>query len=89
MTRYQLAKLVEWAGKLIPASVCRKSCFCFRLLAAHSVPNTRCTVTGPYSQEAARCSDEMVQAGLLKEQSQENRLGCNIPTISRHMPRRR
>lgn len=75
MTRYQLAKLVEWAGKLNSRKRLQKVVF---LLQASGCPfNADYTLHhyGPYSQEAARLSDEMVQAGLLKEESQENQVG--------------
>jgi len=75
MTRYQLAKLVEWAGTLNSRKRLQKAVF---LLQASGCPfDAEYTLHhyGPYSQEVARLSDEMVQVGLLEETSEPNQVG--------------
>lgn len=75
MTRYQLVKLVEWAGTLRSRKRLQKVVF---LLQAAGCPfGAEYTLHhyGPYSQEVARLSDEMVQAHLLEEESQQNQVG--------------
>jgi len=75
MTRYQLAKLVEWAGSLHSRKRLQKVVF---LLQASGCPfDADYTLHhyGPYSQEVARLSDEMVQVGLLDESSMPNQVG--------------
>jgi len=75
MTRYQLAKLVEWAGTLNSRKRLQKVVF---LLQASGCPfDADYTLHhyGPYSQEVARLSDEMVQVGLLEETSEANQVG--------------
>jgi hypothetical protein len=75
MTRYQLAKLVDWAGTLRNRKRLQKVVF---LLQASGCPfDAEYTLHhyGPYSQEVARLSDEMVQTQLLKEESQPNQVG--------------
>jgi hypothetical protein len=75
MTRYQLAKLVDWAGTLHNRKRLQK--VVFLLQAARCPFDAEYTLHhyGPYSQEVARLSDEMVQAQLLKEESQPNQVG--------------
>lgn len=75
MTRYQLAKLVQWAGTLKTRKRLQKVVF---LLQAKGCPfDAEYTLHhyGPYSQEVARLSDEMVEVKLLEEQSAENQAG--------------
>jgi uncharacterized protein YwgA len=75
MTRYQLVKLVEWAGTLHSRKRLQKVVF---LLQAAGCPyDAEYTLHhyGPYSQEVARLSDEMVQVGLLEETSEQNQVG--------------
>lgn len=75
MTRYQLAKLVKWAGTLHSRKRLQKVVF---LLQAGGCPfDAEYTLHhyGPYSQEVARLSDEMVQVGLLNEESEQNQVG--------------
>jgi uncharacterized protein YwgA len=75
MTRYQLAKLVQWAGTLHSRKRLQKVVF---LLQAGGCPFEADYVLhhyGPYSQEVARLSDEMVRFGLLKESTTKNTVG--------------
>jgi uncharacterized protein len=81
MTRYQLAKLVEWAGTLSSRKRLQKLVF---LLQASGCPfNAEYTLHhyGPYSQEVARLSDEMVQVGLLDESSEPNQVGVQYSYV--------
>ena len=75
MTRYQLAKLVQWAGTLNSRKRLQK--VVYMLQAAGCPFDAEYTLHhyGPYSQEVARLSDEMVQVGLLKESSEQNQVG--------------
>src|SRR5262249_38316004 len=75
MTRYQLARLVEWAGTLNSRKRLQKVVF---LLQASGCPFDAEYILhhyGPYSHEVARLSDEMVQVGLLEETSEPNQVG--------------
>lgn len=75
MTRYQLAKLVEWAGTLNSRKRLQKVVY---LLQASGCPYDADYILhhyGPYSQEVARLSDELVQVGLLSESSEPNQVG--------------
>ena len=75
MTRYQLAKLVEWAGILRSRKRMQKITF---LLQAAGCPFGADFILhryGVYSQEVARQSDEMVQSNLLEEESEPNQVG--------------
>jgi hypothetical protein len=78
MTRFQLAKLVEWAGELNSRKRLQKVVF---LLQASGCPFEAEYILhhyGPYSQEVGRLSDEMVQAGLLEETSEPNQVGVQF-----------
>ena len=75
MTRYQLVKLVEWAGTLNSRKRLQKAVY---LLQAGGCPfEAEYTLHhyGPYSQEVARLSDELVRADLLAETSHQNQVG--------------
>jgi len=75
MTRYQLAKLVVWAGNLNSRKRLQKVVF---LLQAGGCPfeaEYSLHHYGPYSQEVARLTNEMVQLGLLEESSEQNKVG--------------
>ena len=81
MTRYQLAKLVEWAGTLESRKRLQKVVF---LLQAAKCPFEAEYILhhyGPYSQEVARLSDEMVQVGLLEESSEANQVGVQYSYV--------
>jgi uncharacterized protein YwgA len=75
MTRYQLAKLVQWAGTLRTRKRLQKAVF---MLQASGCPLDAEFILhhyGPYSQEVARLSDEMVETDLLGEESRPNQVG--------------
>jgi len=72
MTRYQLAKLIEWAGVLKTRKRLQKVVY---LLQANGCPlNAEYTLHhyGPYSSDVAQLADEMVRAGLLEEEETPN-----------------
>src|SRR5438876_8802937 len=75
MTRYQLAKLVEWAGILNSRKRLQKVVFLLQASGCPIEAEYFLHHYGPYSQEVARMSDEMVQVGLLEESSQPNPVG--------------
>jgi len=75
MNRYQLAKIVDWAGTLDTRKRMQKVAY---LLQVAGCPlNAEYTLHhyGPYSQEVARLTDEMVQAGILHERADSNLVG--------------
>ena len=70
MTRYHLAKLVDWAGMLKSRKRLQKVVF---LLQASECPfgaDFYLHHYGPYSEEVARLTDEMVREKLLVETSE-------------------
>jgi uncharacterized protein len=75
MTRYQLAKLVEWAGTLNSRKRLQKVVFLLQAAGCPFEADYTLHHYGPYSQEVARLSDEMVQVGLLEESSEPNPVG--------------
>lgn len=75
MNRYRLAKLTAWAEVLQARKRLQKVVF---LLQAAGCPlDFEFTLHryGPYSQEVARLSDEMVRGGLLEESVGQNTMG--------------
>lgn len=75
MTRYQLAKLVQWAGSLNSRKRLQKVVY---LLQAGRCPlDVKYFLHhyGPYSEDVARLADEMVQVGLLQESCDPNEVG--------------
>lgn len=75
MTRYQLAKLVQWAGTLNSRKRLQKVVFLLQASGCPFEADYTLHHYGPYSQEVARLSDEMVQVGLLEESSEPNQVG--------------
>jgi|SRR5579872_2776515 len=68
MTRYQLAKLVEWAGTLRTRKRLQKVVY---LLQAAGCPLDNPFILhhfGPYSSDVAQRTDEMTNVGLLQEE---------------------
>ena len=78
MNQYQLAKLIEWAGTLESRKRIQK--VVFMLQAAHCpfMADFFLHRYGPYSQDVAQLTDEMVAAGLLKETESDNGMGGRI-----------
>jgi uncharacterized protein YwgA len=75
MTRYQLAKLVEWAGTLNSRKRLQKVVFLLQAAGCPLDADANLHHYGPYAPELARLSDEMVQVGLLEETSEQNPVG--------------
>lgn len=67
MTRYQLAKIVEWAGTLQSRKRMQKVVFLLQTRGCPIEADFTLHHYGPYSQEVARLSDEMVQGKILEE----------------------
>jgi len=68
MHRYQLAKIVDWAGKLRSRKRMQKPIF---LLQAAGYPldaDYDFHKYGPYSRDVARLTDEFTREGLLEEE---------------------
>jgi uncharacterized protein YwgA len=75
MTRYQLVKLVEWVGTLNSRKRLQKVVFLLQAAGCPVEADYTLHHYGPYSQEVARLSDEMVQLNLLAESSERNQVG--------------
>jgi len=75
MTRYEMAKLVEWAGTLQTRKRLQKVVFLLQAAGCPIEADYTLHHYGPYSQETARLSDEMVRIDLLQESSEQNRVG--------------
>jgi uncharacterized protein YwgA len=75
MTRYQLAKLVQWAGKLRTRKRMQKVAYLLQAAGLPLAEDYRLHRFGPYSQEVAQLSDEMVQLGVLQEECVGNTAG--------------
>lgn len=75
MERYQLAKIVEWAGTLRTRKAMQKIVY---LLQAQGCPIHADYVLhhfGPYSPDVAQLTDELVNLDLLEEGRERNRAG--------------
>jgi uncharacterized protein YwgA len=75
MTRYQLAKIVDWAGTLESRKRMQKAVYLLQVAGCPLEAEFNLHHYGPYSQDVARLSDEMVQAGLLEEKAVPNMRG--------------
>jgi uncharacterized protein YwgA len=75
MTRYQLAKLIEWAGTLRTRKKMQKVVFLLQAAGCPFGVDFGLHHYGPYSQQLARLADEMVRQGLLREASSGNSTG--------------
>ncbi len=67
MNRYQLAKIVEWAGTLDTRKRMQKVVYLLQVEGCPLEAEYTLHHYGPYSQDVARLTDEMVQAHLLVE----------------------
>lgn len=67
MTRYQLAKLVDWAGTLRSRKRMQKVAFLLQMKKCPIDADYILHHYGPYSQDISRLTDEMVQAKMLVE----------------------
>ena len=71
MTRYQLAKIVSWAGNLQARKRLQKVVYLLQSAGCPLDAEFSLHHYGPYSEELARLTDEMVRQSLLVEQSLE------------------
>jgi uncharacterized protein YwgA len=67
MTRYQLAKLVLWAGTLNTRKRLQKVAFMLQAAGCPLEAGFILHYYGPYSEDVARLTDEMVRLKLLEE----------------------
>jgi uncharacterized protein YwgA len=67
MTRYQLAKLISWAGTLHSRKRMQKVVFMLKAAGFPTDAEYRLHHFGPYSDDVAHLADEMTQADLLDE----------------------
>src|SRR4051794_1354724 len=75
MDRYQLAKLVSWAGTLNARKRLQKVVYLMQSAGAPLNADYTLHHYGPYSEEVARLADDMVRSSLLAEQSFNNGIG--------------
>ncbi len=75
MTRYQLAKIVDWAGTLDTRKRMQKVVYLLQVAGCPLETEYTLHHYGPYSQEVARLTDEMVQANILVEKAGSNLVG--------------
>ena len=75
MTRYQLAKLVQWAGTLQARKRLQKVVYLLQVAGYPSDDEFGLHLFGPYSSGVAERADEMTNLGLLKEESRSNYAG--------------
>ena len=67
MTRYQLAKLIQWAETLKTRKRLQKVVFLLQAAGCPFDAEFYLHHYGPYSEEVARLTDEMTRKGLLEE----------------------
>jgi uncharacterized protein YwgA len=67
MTRYQLGKIVEWAGTFHSRKRMQKLVFLLQAAGCPLDADYDLHHYGPYSQDVARLTDEMVREDLLEE----------------------
>lgn len=75
MTRYQLAKLVQWAGTLQTRKRLQKVAYLLQSAGCPLDDEFGLHHFGPYSSEVAARADDMTNSGLLKEESRSNYAG--------------
>lgn len=75
MTRYQIAKIVSWAGTLQARKRLQKVVYLLQSAGCPLEADYSLHHYGPYSEELARLTDEMVRQSLLEEQSSEQSQG--------------
>ncbi|WP_165231882.1 hypothetical protein [Aquisphaera insulae] len=88
MNRYQLAKVVDWAGILETRKRMQKVIYLLQVAGCPLGASYALHHYGPYSQDVARLTDEMVQAGLLTETTKSNGIGqqysYSLSEVARH-----
>ena len=75
MNRYQLAKIVDWAGTLDTRKRMQKVIYLLQVADCPLGADYTLHHYGPYSHDVARVTDEMVQASLLVEKTTSNAVG--------------
>jgi uncharacterized protein YwgA len=75
MERYQLAKIVEWAGTVDARKRLQKVAYILKVLGCPLDAEYILHRYGPYSEDVARLTDEMVQTDLLVETARSNPAG--------------
>ena len=75
MTRYQLVKLVEWAGKLKTRKRLQKVTYLLQAAGCPWSDQFRLHHFGPYSADVAQRADELTGLGLLQEECVGNAAG--------------
>ncbi len=75
MMRYQLAKIVSWAETLHSRKRLQKVVFSLKAAGCPLEAEFYLHHFGPYSEEVARLTDELVREGLLVERSAGNAVG--------------
>ena len=75
MNRYQLAKIVHWAGTLDTRKRMQKVVYLLQVAGCQLGADYTLHHYGPYSHDVARQTDEMVQASLLVEKTVSNAVG--------------
>jgi uncharacterized protein YwgA len=87
MSRYQLAKIVEWAETFRSRKRMQKLIFSLQAAGCSLEANYDLHYYGPYSHDVATLTDEMVREGLLKERSDTYHFGgeysYTLPETSR------
>ena len=75
MYRYQLAKIVEWAGTVDTRKRMQKIVYLLQVKGCPLEAEYTLHHYGPYSQDVARLTDEMVRDSLLIEKAESNPIG--------------
>ena len=75
MNRYQLAKIVQWAGTLRSRKRMQKMIFLLKAAGCPLDADYDLHHYGPYSQDVARLTDEMVREKLLCETTEAHPYG--------------
>src|SRR5262249_44432124 len=75
MTRYQLAKLVQWAGTLRTRKRLQKGAYLLQAAGCPFDGEFGLHLFGPYSADVAARADELTSLGLLQEERVGNIAG--------------
>lgn len=75
MNKYQLAKLIQWAGTLETRKRMQKVAYLLQAAGCPLNADFFLHRFGPYSQDVAQLTEELVGAGVLDEIKSENGIG--------------
>ena len=75
MIKYHLAKLVDWVGNLETRKRMQKIVYLLQAAGCPFEADFFLHRFGPYSQDVARITDELVAIGILEETASENQVG--------------